>query len=75
MSFAVILGGTTFIDFSVLMDIISSYVKHPVLLTLIGKACRRTETSGGIFYDFDEKGIPGIPVVANSRRSRLNTLR
>jgi RNA-directed DNA polymerase len=51
------------IDFGILMDIISSYVKHPVLLTLIGKACRRTETTGGLFYDFDKKGIPkGSPL-------------
>ena len=51
------------IRFDVLMEIIQSYVKHPVLLTLIGKACRRTETRGGIFYDFDEKGIPkGSPL-------------
>jgi RNA-directed DNA polymerase len=51
------------IRFDVLMEIIQSYVKHPVLLTLIGKACRRTETRGGVFYDFDEKGIPkGSPL-------------
>jgi hypothetical protein len=51
------------IRFDVLMDIIKPYVTHPVLLNLLGKACRRTETSGGIFYDYEEKGIPkGSPL-------------
>lgn len=42
----------------VLMEIIESYVLHPALLTLIRKALRRTETRGGNFYDFYDKGIP-----------------
>jgi hypothetical protein len=51
------------IDFSVLMKIIESYTTRPILLTLIGKACRRTETRGGIFYDYYEKGLPmGSPL-------------
>lgn len=51
------------IRFDVLMGIIESYVKHPMLLKLIHKACRRTETSGGIFYDYYEKGVPmGSPL-------------
>ena len=40
------------------MRIVESYVTHPILLTLLRKALRRTETRGGLFYDFDEKGIP-----------------
>jgi hypothetical protein len=51
------------IRFDVLMGIIESYVKHPILLKLIYKACRRTETRGGWFYDYDEKGLPmGSPL-------------
>ena len=51
------------IRFDVLMEIIESYVLHPALLTLIRKALRRTETRGGNFYDFYDKGIPmGSPL-------------
>ncbi len=51
------------IRFDVLIEIIESYINHPILLTLISKACRRTETRGGNFYDYDEKGIPmGSPL-------------
>ena len=51
------------ISFGILIEIIESYVDHPILLTLISKACRRTETRGGIFYDYHEKGIPmGSPL-------------
>jgi hypothetical protein len=46
-----------------LMGIISSYVTHPVLLTLVRKACQRTETTGGLFYDYHQKGVPkGSPL-------------
>lgn len=51
------------IRFDILMEIIESYIQHPILLTLIRNACCRTETRGGIFYDYDEKGIPmGSPL-------------
>lgn len=51
------------IRFDALMAIIETYVTHPALLTLIRKALRRTETRGGIFYDYDEKGLPcGSPL-------------
>jgi hypothetical protein len=51
------------ICFDVLMGIIKSYVTHPILLTLVRKACQRTETCGGLFYDYHEKGIPmGSPL-------------
>src|SRR3990167_2370150 len=51
------------IDFNSLMSIIETYIKHPVLLTLIYKACHRTETRGEIFYDYHERGIPkGSPL-------------
>lgn len=51
------------INFDVLLTIIVSYVKHPALLRLIIKACHRTETHGGIFYDYNQKGIPmGLPL-------------
>lgn len=51
------------IDHRVLMNIIREYVHHPILLTLVYKACRRTETRGGIFYDYEKKGIPmGSPL-------------
>lgn len=51
------------ICFEVLMGIIESYVTQPILLTLVRKACQRTETSGGLFYDYDKKGIPkGSPL-------------
>jgi hypothetical protein len=46
------------VRFDVLMGIIERYVKHPVLLRLINKACRRTETRGGNFYEYDKKGLP-----------------
>lgn len=46
-----------------LLKIVESYIQHPVLLTLLRKALHRTETGGGNFYDFDEKGIPkGSPL-------------
>jgi RNA-directed DNA polymerase len=51
------------IRFDILMGIIESYVTHPILLTLLHNACRRTETRGGLFYDFYDKGIPmGSPL-------------
>jgi len=51
------------IRFDVLMGIVEYYIDHPVLLKLLHKALRRTETRGGIFYDFHEKGIPmGSPL-------------
>ena len=51
------------IDFNSLMSIIETYIKHSVLLTLVRKACQRTETCGGLFYDYHEKGIPkGSPL-------------
>jgi retron-type reverse transcriptase len=51
------------IDFNSLMSIIETYINHPVLLTLIDKACHRTETRGGIFHDYNERGIPkGSPL-------------
>jgi hypothetical protein len=51
------------INFNSLMEIIESYIKHPILLKLIIKACHRTETRGGNFYDYHEKGIPmGSPL-------------
>lgn len=33
-------------------EFIETYIKHPVLLTLISKACHRTETRGGLFHDY-----------------------
>lgn len=51
------------VNFGVLLDIIRSYVSHPVLLELVCNALYRTETWGGIFYDYDTKGIPkGSPL-------------
>ena len=51
------------INFDVLMALLESYIKDPALLNLISKACHRTETHGGIFYDYPEKGIPmGSPL-------------
>lgn len=51
------------ICFEKLMAIIETYVSHPALLTLIRKALRRTETRGGIFYDYNEKNLPmGSPL-------------
>jgi hypothetical protein len=46
------------IRFDVLIGIIESYIQHPILLTLIHKALHRTETRGGNFYDYHDKGIP-----------------
>lgn len=46
------------IDFENLMAVIDRYVKHPVLTQLIVKALKRTETFGGNFYHYDQKGIP-----------------
>ena len=42
-----------------LMGIIQSYVTHPVLLTLVRKACQRTETTGGNFYLRHEATLRG----------------
>lgn len=51
------------INFEVLLSILRTYVSHPVLLRLLRQACHRTETRGGIFYDYSEKGIPmGSPL-------------
>ena len=51
------------INFNSLFSIIESYINHPILLTLIRNACHRTETRGGIFYEYHEKGIPmGSPL-------------
>ena len=51
------------IRFDRLMPIIESYINHHVLLSLISKALRRTETSGGLFWDYEEFGIPkGSPL-------------
>jgi len=51
------------VNFGILRWIIDRYVHHPVLLRLISKACHRTETRGGIFYEYAEKGIPmGSPL-------------
>jgi len=45
------------------MEIIESYVDHPVLLKLIHKVLRRTETRGGWFYEYDKNGLPmGSPL-------------
>ena len=46
------------IRFDVLIRIIETYVKDPILLQLIMKALHRIETYGGNFYDFPFKGIP-----------------
>jgi hypothetical protein len=45
------------IDFMVLLEIIEAYASHPILLKLIRKALPRTETQGGIFYDYETRGI------------------
>jgi len=45
------------INFEILMNIIRSYVQHPILLQLLEKACKRTETHGGIFYKVFQKGV------------------
>ena len=51
------------IRYDSLMNIIEGYVKDPILLNLTYKALQRTETYGGLFYDFDKKGIPmGSPL-------------
>ena len=51
------------INFDVLMAIVESYVKDPVLLTLLRKALERTENSGGNFTFYDTKSIPmGSPL-------------
>ena len=51
------------IRFDTLLEIVETYIQHPVLLTLLRKALHRTETRGGNFYDYDEKGIPkGSPL-------------
>ena len=46
-----------------LWGIIESYVSHPALLNLIRSACLRTETRGGLFYEYHDKGVPmGSPL-------------
>lgn len=51
------------IQFDIITGIIKTYVKNPVLLTLVRKALPQTETRGGFFYDYFEKGIPmGSPL-------------
>ena len=51
------------IRFDVLMGIIEQYVQDPILLKLLYKALHRTETMGGLFYDYDVKGLPlGSPL-------------
>ena len=51
------------IHFNTLMTIIETYVNHKILLQLIYKACCRTETRGGIFYEYNTKSIPkGSPL-------------
>ena len=51
------------IRFDSLLGIIESYDVPRVLLTLIRSACMRTETRGGLFYEYHEKGIPmGSPL-------------
>lgn len=51
------------IHFNTLMTIIETYVKHKILLQLIYKACCRTETRGGVFYEYNNKSIPkGSPL-------------
>lgn len=51
------------INFNILLTIIETYVKHPILLKLIRKACHRTETTGGLFYDYHDKNMPkGSPL-------------
>jgi hypothetical protein len=51
------------IDFHILWNIIETYVKNPVLLRLVVRACCRTETRGGNFYDYHTKSIPmGSPL-------------
>jgi RNA-directed DNA polymerase len=50
-------------QFDVLMGIIETYVNNSVLLNLTRKALRRTETRGGLFYTYEEKGLPmGSPL-------------
>ena len=60
------------INFDVLMALIESYIKDPALLNLISKACHRTETCGGNFYDYLEKGIPMGSPLSLTWRYRLN---
>ena len=51
------------IDFTILMSIIRPHVQDTILLDLILKACHRTETSGGIFTSYEDKGVPmGSPL-------------
>ena len=51
------------IQFNTLMTIIETYVQNKILLQLIYKACCRTETRGGIFYEYNTKSIPkGSPL-------------
>lgn len=45
------------------MAIIATYVQNKTLLQLIYKACCRTETRGGLFYEYNTKSIPkGSPL-------------
>ena len=51
------------VNFNILIDIIETYVNHPILVKLTLKACQRTETYGGFFFEYTEKSIPmGSPL-------------
>ena len=51
------------IRFYHLMEIIREYITDPILLTLLAKALYRTETMGGLYESYDEKGLPmGSPL-------------
>ena len=51
------------IDFTILMSIIRPHVQDTILLDMILNACHRTETSGGIFTSYENKGVPmGSPL-------------
>jgi hypothetical protein len=51
------------INFNILFNIIEKYVKNPILIRLIIRSCYRTETRGGLFYEYHTKGIPmGSPL-------------
>ena len=63
------------INFDSLIEIIKSYVKHPILLQLVKKACLRTETRGGVFYDYHDSGVPkGSPLSPFTWGYRLNAV-
>ena len=51
------------VNFDILISIIETYVNHPILVKLTRKACQRTETYGGFFFEYNEKSIPmGSPL-------------